>query len=96
MHFLYLGVAIRAEVTATRLMKVSDGFKRVGSTAATIVSFCVALVFLSLTLGAIPTGVAYAIWSGAGVVLIATIAWLFQGRRLDAPAMLGVSLIAAS
>ncbi len=42
-----------------------------------------------------PTGIAYAIWSGVGIVLIAAIAWVFQGQKLDAPAIIGMALIIA-
>jgi small multidrug resistance pump len=56
-------------------------------------AYIVALYFLSLTLKFIPTGVVYAIWSGIGIVLIATVAWAFQGQKLDAPAIAGMGLI---
>jgi small multidrug resistance pump len=55
----------------------------------------VAFYFLSLTLKTIPTGIAYAIWSGVGIVLITAIAWAFQGQKLDAPALAGMGLIIA-
>ena len=48
---------------------------------------------LSLTLRHIPAGVAYAAWSGLGIVLIAAVGWLFYGQRLDAPALIGMALI---
>jgi len=54
-----------------------------------------AFYFLSLTLKTIPIGVAYAIWSGAGVALIALIAWIFLGQALDTPAVIGLLLIVA-
>lgn len=57
--------------------------------------YAVAFFFLSLTLRTIPVGVAYAIWSGAGIVLVTPIAWLALGQTLDAPAILGLALIAA-
>ncbi|MFO4987317.1 SMR family transporter, partial [Salmonella enterica subsp. enterica serovar 1,4,[5],12:i:-] len=41
----------------------------------------------------IPVGVAYAVWSGLGIVLIAAVGWLFYGQRLDAPALIGMALI---
>jgi small multidrug resistance pump len=43
----------------------------------------------------IPTGIAYAIWSGVGIVLVAVIACIFQGQSLDLPAMVGMALIIA-
>lgn len=54
-----------------------------------------AFYFLSLTLKTIPTGIAYAIWSGVGIVLIATIAWAFQGQKMDGAALTGMGLIIA-
>lgn len=95
MSYLYLFVAIVAEVTATSFMKESEGFTRPIPSLVTIGGYAVAFYFLSLTLREVPTGIAYAIWSGVGIVLIATIAWLFQGQKLDLPAMLGMGLIIA-
>jgi small multidrug resistance pump len=58
-----------------------------------VVGYAAAFYFLSLTLKVIPVGVAYAIWSGVGVALIAVIGWIFFGQRLDAPAILGMGMI---
>ncbi|MBS1029721.1 SMR family transporter, partial [Gluconobacter albidus] len=55
--------------------------------------YLVAFYCLSMALKEIPTGIAYAIWSGVGIVLVAVIAWIFQGQRLDLPAMIGMGLI---
>lgn len=93
MAYLYLLIAIVAEVTATSFMKQSDGFTRPGPAVVTVVGYGIAFYFLSLTLRDIPTGIAYAIWSGIGIVLIASVAWIFQGQKLDAPAMIGMALI---
>lgn len=95
MAYLHLFLAILAEVTGTAFMKQSEGFTRLAPSAVMVVSYAVAFYFLSLTLRTIPTGVAYAIWSGIGIVLITAIAWLFQGQRLDAPALAGIALIIA-
>ena len=95
MAYLYLAVAIVAEVIGTSFMKLSAGFTRPGPTAITILAYAIAFYALSLTLRTMPTGVAYAIWSGVGIILIATVAWVFQGQKLDAAAMLGMALIIA-
>jgi small multidrug resistance pump len=95
LKYLYLAIAILAEVTGTSFMKQSEGFTRLVPSAVTVLGYGVAFYFLSLTLREIPTGVAYAIWSGVGIVLIAAIAWIFQGQKLDLPAMLGMGLIIA-
>lgn len=95
MQYLYLALAIAAEVVATTCLKASEGFSRPIPSIVMVVGYAVAFYFLSLTLRTLPTGVAYAIWSGAGVVLIAMIAWLFQGQRLDVAAIVGMGLIVA-
>ncbi len=94
MHWLILAVAIVAEVIATSALKPSDGFTRLWpSLLLVVVGYGTAIYLLSLTLKVIPVGIVYAIWSGAGIVLIAIAATLFLGQRLDAPAMLGMALI---
>lgn len=93
MNYLYLAIAIIAEVVGTSFMKQADGFTKLVPSLVCATSYIVAFYFLSLTLKTIPTGMAYAIWSGAGIVLIAAAAWIFQGQKLDAPAMLGMGLI---
>ena len=62
-------------------------------TFVTVIGYGIAFYFLSLTIQTIPTGIAYAIWSGVGIVLISTAAWAFQGQRLDAAAVIGMGLI---
>lgn len=93
MAYLYLLIAIVAEVIATSFMKESDGFTRLGPSLITFSGYAVAFYCLSLTLREVPTGIAYAIWSGVGIVLITAVAWVFQGQKLDVPALLGIALI---
>lgn len=95
MGYVYLGTAILAEVIATSCLKASDGFTRTLPSVVTVIGYGVAFYALSLTLRTVPTGIAYAIWSGVGIVLVATIAWLFQGQKLDTAALLGMGLILA-
>lgn len=95
MKYVYLAVAIVAEVLATTALKQSDGFSRPLWAVLTLVGYGTAFYFLSLTLRSVPTGVAYAVWSGAGIVLISAAAWLLHGQRLDAAAIVGMMLIIA-
>ena len=95
MSWLYLAIAIVAEVIATSALKAADGFTRPAPSAIVVVGYVVAFYFLSLTLRGIPVGVAYAVWSGVGIVLISLIAWRLYGQTLDAAAMLGIGLIMA-
>ncbi len=95
MPYVYLAIAILAEVIGTSCLKLSDGFTRLVPAAITVVGYGLAFYFLALALRTVPTGVAYAIWSGAGIVLITLVAWALQGQRLDWPALVGMGLIVA-
>ncbi len=94
-QWVFLSVAIVSEVVATSALKASEGFTRLWPSVIVTVGYASAFYFLSLTLKTIPIGVAYAIWSGVGVALIALIAWLFFGQALDTPALIGLALIIA-
>lgn len=93
--YLFLMAAILCEVVATSFLKASNGFTRLVPSAVTVVGYCISFYFLSLTLSVIPTGIAYAIWSATGIVLISLIGWTVFGQTLDAPAMVGMGLIIA-
>lgn len=94
-QWIFLSVAIVSEVVATSALKASEGFSRLWPSLIVVVGYAAAFYFLSLTLKTVPVGVAYAIWSGAGVALIALIAWLVFGQSLDIPAIIGLLLIIA-
>ena len=91
----YLAVAIVAEVIATSALKASEGFSRIAPSVVVVAGYAVAFFMLSLTLRAIPVGVAYAVWSGAGIALISLVGWLAFGQVLDAAAVVGMGLIIA-
>ena len=93
--YLLLGAAILAEVFGTTALKASEGFTRLGPSLVTVAAYAVSFYALSLTLKILPIGVAYAIWSGAGIVLISALGWVYYGQRLDIPALLGLGLILA-
>ena len=93
--YVYLGIAIVAEVIGTSALRASDQFTRIWPSVITVLGYGVAFYFLSLTLKTIPTGIAYAIWSGVGVVLISLVGWWLFRQALDLPAIIGMSLIVA-
>lgn len=93
--YVPLGIAIVCEVIATTALKSSEGFSRLAPSIIVVVGYAVAFYCLSLTLKSIPTGVAYAIWSGVGIVLISLVGWLLHKQALDLPAILGIGLIMA-
>ncbi len=95
MNWLYLSLAIVAEVAATSALKAADGFTRLAPSLVAVAGYAIAFWLLSLALRAIPVGVAYAIWSGVGIALISLIGWVAYGQRLDAAAIAGLALIVA-
>ena len=95
MHWVHLMIAIVAEVVGTSALKESDGFSRPVPLLITAAAYAVAFFFLALTLRTIPMGVAYAVWSGIGIVLISLVGWLVFRQNLDAPALVGLGLIVA-
>ena len=95
MGYFYLAVAIVSEVIGTSSLKAAEGFTRPVPSVIALVAFAVAFYFLSLTLRTLPIGVAYAIWSGVGIVLISAIGWVVFGQRLDPMALVGMGLILA-
>ncbi|MDZ7789054.1 MAG: SMR family transporter [Xanthomonadales bacterium] len=94
-HWIYLSLAIVAEVIGTSFLKSAEGFTRLVPSVVVVVSYIVAFFFLGLALKTLPVGIAYAIWAGVGVALIALVGYAFFGQRLDAPAILGMALIVA-
>jgi len=95
MPWVYLAVAILSEVIATSALKASAEFTRLGPSVVVVAGYVSAFYFLSLTLKTIPVGVAYAVWSGVGIVLIAVIARVLYDQKLDLPALIGMGLIIA-
>jgi small multidrug resistance pump len=90
---LYLALAIIAEVIATSMLKTTAGFTRLWPSVGVVVGYAVAFYCMARAIETLPVGVMYAIWSGAGIVLISIVAWLVHGQRLDFPAVLGIALI---
>lgn len=95
MKWLYLSIAIVSEVVGTSALKSSDGFTKLLPSILVILAYGISFYFLSLTLRLIPVGIAYAIWSGAGIVLLSLIGWFLYGQKLDLPAFAGIGLITA-
>lgn len=93
--YIALATAIVLEVIGTTALTASHGFTRLWPTIIMAVSYLTAFYFLSLVLRALPVGVAYAIWSGLGIVLISVIGLVLFRQSLDTPAMIGIGLIIA-
>lgn len=95
MKYVLLAIAIVSEVIATSALKASEGFSRTGPSLIVIAGYGIAFYCLSLTLKSIPVGIAYAIWSGLGIVLVSAAGWILYKQKLDAGAIIGMLLIVA-
>ena len=95
MKWVFLLVAILAEIVATSALKASESFTRLWPSVLTVAGYAVASYFLSLVLRSIPVGIAYAIWSGVGIVLVTLVAAVLYGQKPDAAAVAGMALIVA-
>jgi small multidrug resistance pump len=93
--YAMLFVAIVLEVIGTTALQMSQQFTRIGPTVVLILCYTGAFYFLSVTLRTIPVGIAYAIWSALGIVLISGVGLVFFKQKLDLPAMIGLALIIA-
>ena len=91
--YLYLGVAIVFEVIGTSALQASETLTRLVPSLVMVVAYAASFLFLALTLRTIPVGIAYAVWSGIGIVLIAAVGWLWFKQPLDLPALIGLGLI---
>ena len=95
MGYLFLTIAILCEVAGTAALKASEEFTRPIPSLIVLVGYGVAFLCLSLTLRTIPVGIAYAIWAGCGIVLVALVSYALFGQKLDAPAVVGIAMITA-
>ncbi len=95
MHWVYLLTAIFFETVGTTALKASAGFTRLGPSLLVVVAYGASFWLLAMVLKVMPVGIAYAVWSGAGIVLISAIGLVVFGQRLDLPAVLGIALIMA-
>jgi multidrug transporter EmrE-like cation transporter len=93
--WLTLALAILAEVIGTSALKASEGFSRLLPSVVVIAGYGIAFYFLSLTLRHIPVGIAYAVWSGAGTILITLIGVLAFRQKIDLAGIAGITLIVA-
>ena len=93
MAYLYLAIAIIAEVTATSALKASEEFTRLYPSLIVVVGYAAAFYFLTLVLRTIPVGITYAVWSGLGIVLVTIVGMLVYKQIPDIAAVIGMALI---
>ena len=95
MGYVYMSIAIVAEVIATTALKSSEGFTRLWPTVVVFIGYSLAFYMLSRTLETLSMGITYAIWSGVGIVFITAAGWALHDQAVDAAAILGMVLIVA-
>lgn len=95
MPYLALIFAVIAETIGTSALQASQQFTRLWPSLTVVVAYGISFALLAWVLKFMPVGIAYALWSGLGIVLIAVIGYLVFGQKLDLPAVLGLSLIVA-
>ena len=93
LHYVYLVIAVAAETIGTTALQASDQFTRLWPTVLVVFAYGFAFYFLGIALKYIPVGIAYALWSGLGIVLIAVIGFAVFGQVLDLAAILGLAMI---
>ena len=94
-NWLFLMLAIIFENIATNSLKATNAFKNVVPSIITVVGYINVLFFLSLALRTIPVGIAYATWSGVGIILLTSVSWIYHKQILDLPAIVGIGFIVA-
>ena len=95
MTYLYLAIAIIAEVAATSALKASEEFTNLLPSMIVVIGYGIAFYFMTLVLRVIPVGITYAIWSGLGIVLVTIVGIFLYKQPPDIPALIGMALIVA-
>ncbi|PWG81945.1 DMT family transporter [Pararcticibacter amylolyticus] len=93
--YLFLLIAIISEIIATSALKASEQFSKLVPSLIVIIGYASAFYFLSLTLKKMNLGIAYALWSGVGIVLVTAIGAILYKQKPDLPAIAGIILILA-
>ena len=93
MKWIFLLIAISGELVGTSALKSAEGFTKIGPSIVSVLGYVIAFYFLSLTLKDIPVGIAYAMWSAIGIILVSIIGYFMYGQKLDTPAMIGIGFI---
>ena len=92
-HYIVLLCAVAAETIGTAALQASQQFSKPLPSVVVVISYAISFYLLALALRSIPLGIAYALWSGLGIVFITCIGFLVYGQKLDLPAILGLGMI---
>lgn len=92
-HWFTLIIAICAEVIASSSLKATEGFTKIIPSIVVIIGYITSFYFLSITLKTLPMGIAYAIWSGLGIILISLIGYVFYKQSIGMTSIIGIIFI---
>lgn len=92
-HYIVLLCAVAAETIGTAALQASQQFSKFWPSVLVVIAYAISFYLLALALRSIPLGIAYALWSGLGIVFITTIGFLVYGQKLDMPAIFGLGMI---
>ena len=91
--YIYLMIAVAAEVVGTTALKASDTFTKIVPTISMVIAYGCAFFFLSLVMRSLPVGITYALWCGFGIILVSFASLYLFGETLDMPAIIGIAFI---
>jgi small multidrug resistance pump len=95
MNYLYLSIAIIAEVIGTISLPLTNTFSRLAPSLVVVLCYGISFFLLSVVVRTISVAVVYAIWSGAGICLVAIAGAIGLRQTLDTAAHIGILLIIA-
>ena len=93
MHYFYLALAVLGEVIGTSFLKATEDFTKLWPSLIVVLGYGASFYFLTLSLKLIPVGIAYATWSGIGIVLVTVISIFLYKQVPDWPAIIGMAMI---
>jgi len=93
MAWIYLTIAIIAEVVSTAALKSSEGFTKLTPSILVVVGYGISFYLLSKIVQLLPLAITYAIWSGVGIALVGIVGWIWLDQKLDLAAICGIALI---
>ncbi|SKB77139.1 small multidrug resistance pump [Sphingobacterium nematocida] len=94
-HYLFLAAAILFEVIGTSFLKKTEQFTKPVPSVIFVCSLALSFYLLTFALKGVPIGIAYAIWSAFGIVIISAVGYFVYREALDLPAILGIAFIVA-
>lgn len=93
MGYFYLAIAIIGELIGTTLLKMSKGFSKWGIGIVALIAYVICFYFFSKSLKIIDLGVAYAIWSGVGIVITTIIGIIIWKEKVNLITILAITMI---